>query len=439
MGAVKMFTPYDLRPTIEITAFVLAAVSTLVVTVRFYCRIWVVGRLKLYDYIMLAALVRRGAELLPKFTIKDKDVVTMSAYWVPQLCTWALCACNHYQLLFGSGAQDMPKDLPKISPEKMEALAKLLLFGSAASWYAYHIGYLAITGLIKLSILTFYLSFATHRTFRILVYVSIVIVTGVSIFMIFILAFQCPKDPSYALSPAILLDRGAGHCFDLRFVFYWQAGFNIGSDVFILILPMPLLVSLRMNTAKRISIMAVFSIGLLVPIASGVRLWAVYLWANSGDLARYYGGYIIFWSQVEINTAIICASAPSLQPLFTRIFGELYRFQRPRGSYYYYGGGGNSIAEPSIAEIIRSVPRDSISILERPVRVHQPPKSRIQDERQAQVDMMKRSLGEEEIRNRVRAFSSQSSLYSRPLSPSSSYSTPTSPMRPDNILRSDWV
>ncbi|KAJ4372974.1 hypothetical protein N0V83_003265 [Neocucurbitaria cava] len=55
-----------------------------------------------------------------------------------------------------------------ISPEKMEALAKHLNFGSAASWYAYHIGYLAIMGLIKLSILAFYLSFATHRTFRIL-------------------------------------------------------------------------------------------------------------------------------------------------------------------------------------------------------------------------------------------------------------------------------
>jgi hypothetical protein len=113
--------------------------------------------------------------------------------------------------------------------------------------------------------------------------------------MIFIVAFQCPKIPSYAFSAAILRDRGAGHCFDLRIVFYWQAGWSIGSDVVILLLPMPLLFKLRMRTVKRLSIIAVFSVSLLIPIASGVRLWAVNLWANSGSHARYYGGYIIFW------------------------------------------------------------------------------------------------------------------------------------------------
>jgi hypothetical protein len=31
MGTVKMFSPYDLRPTVEITVFTLTAISTLVV------------------------------------------------------------------------------------------------------------------------------------------------------------------------------------------------------------------------------------------------------------------------------------------------------------------------------------------------------------------------------------------------------------------------
>jgi hypothetical protein len=123
-----------------------------------------------------------------------------------------------------------------------------LFFGSAASWYSYHLGYLATLGLIKLSILAFYLSFATHRKFRILVYISIAAVIVVSIISIFILAFQCPKNPSYALSPAILYDRGAGHCFNLKIIFYWQAGWNIASDLVILVLPMPLLFPLRMRT-----------------------------------------------------------------------------------------------------------------------------------------------------------------------------------------------
>jgi hypothetical protein len=140
-----------------------------------------------------------------------------------------------------------------------------------------------------------YLGFATQRTFRRLVKTLIVIIAVISIYCIFIIAFQCPKAPSYAFSTAILTDRGAGHCFDLRIVFYWQAGWSMGSDIVILILPMPVLFSLRMRRAKRLSVIAVFAVSLLIPTASGVRLWGLSLWANSGLYTRYYGGYIIFW------------------------------------------------------------------------------------------------------------------------------------------------
>ena len=167
--------------------------------------------------------------------------------------------------------------------------------GPAASWYAYHIGYLFDLCLIKLSILIFYLSFATHRTFRLLVNISIGMVAIVSTVMIFLNAFQCPKDPSYALSAGAFMNRGAAHCFNLKVLFYIQAAFNMATDLIILILPLPLLLQLRMHKAKRYSLLVVFSIGLLVPIASGVRFWGLYLWANSGKMLRYYGGYVIFW------------------------------------------------------------------------------------------------------------------------------------------------
>lgn len=325
-----------------------------------------------------------------------------------------------------------------MSKKEFEALVAYLFYGSAASWYSYHIGYLATLGLIKLSILAFYLSFATHRKFRILVHISIAVVIVVSILSIFILAFQCPKNPAYALSPAILVDRGAGHCFDLRIIFYWQAGHNIATDLIILVLPMPLLFPLRMRTIKRVSLIVVFSVGLLVPIASGVRLWGLILWATSGENARYYGGYIIFWSQVEINTAIICASAPSFQPLFKRAFGELPLFQRSREAYYYYGGRNNAAGSP-VAEMIGTIRRDSNSILEPPERTYCPPKTQVENDFQTKVVIVNRSIEEEEIRQRVRAFSTKSSTYSQPTSPSSTYSTLTPPARPKNMLTSGWI
>ena len=62
------------------------------------------------------------------------------------------------------------------------------------------------------------------------------------------------------------------------------------------------------------------------------RLW--------GLQTPYNGAYILLWSQIEINAAIISASVPSLKPLFKRI--------RSNGGRYHncsYGRSGVSRAE----------------------------------------------------------------------------------------------
>ena len=167
---------------------------------------------------------------------------------------------------------------------------------NAVSWYAYHIGYLFTSAMVKLSILVFYLSFATRRKFRILVQVCIAVTVAASIVMILFIVLQCPKKPSVSVTPDVMMSRRKYKCFDLRVILFWQSGFNIASDLIILVLPMPLLFRLHgMHRSKRLSLILVFSVGLLVPIASGIRLWGLYLWATSGMMARSYGGYIIFW------------------------------------------------------------------------------------------------------------------------------------------------
>jgi hypothetical protein len=191
--------------------------------------------------------------------------------------------------------------------------------GGAAAWYAYHIGYLLTLTLVKLSILVFYLSFATERTFRILVRACIITVSIISAGMILCMAIQCPKKPRFALTAGMFDNRGPIYCFDMRIVVYWQAAYNIASDLVILVLPLPLLYRLRMHKVKRLSILAVFSVGLLVPIASGIRFWGIYLWANSGKLSRYYGGYLIFWyAPVHLRADHCLPSCPGLKSKSTR-------------------------------------------------------------------------------------------------------------------------
>lgn len=288
--------------------------------------------------------------------------------------------------------------------------------------------YLVCLGLIKLSILVFYLSFATQPTFRNLVKIWIVVVAVFSIVTIFLSGFECPHDPSITLSAKIFDPRYASKCLNRAILYYCLAAFNMFSDAFILFLPIPSLLQLRMPALKRASLLAVFSAGLLVPIASGIRLWSLYLWANSGSEARYYGGYMLLWSQVEVNTAIVCASAPSLQPLFKRVFGRLVSY-RTHSAYYFYGdGAGNTMVE-TYTEPRRTRPltplSDSARDLESPPASYQPNK-RSTAGTENELIVVQEVDEEERIRDRVRQFASQSSL-GQPQSP-------RSPARPKEIL-----
>ncbi|KAF2020193.1 hypothetical protein BU24DRAFT_135184 [Aaosphaeria arxii CBS 175.79] len=401
-----MFAPNDLGPTVIITAYTLTSVSTLIVGLRFYCRIWVVGKFKSYDYIMLLALI----------------------------CTWATCVNNHLQMHYGTGQQSPPPPPPGVAikpfpPEVLKVIREMQL-GSARTWYAYQILYLADLGIIKFSVLFFYLSIATQRTFRVLSYASLIVTALATFALIAVNAFECPQDLSLALRPDIFLKRKEWGCFDLAPIYYAAAAFNIFSDAFILVLPLPLLLKLRMHTLKRVSLLLLFSIGILVPIASGIRLWSIFLWHGSKTEGRYYGAYVIFWSQVEVNVAIMCASAPSLQPLVKRIFGEVAR-HRSHSAYYYYGGGSHNMSEITPPRRGTLSNPDSTMDLESLPETYQPDRHRVKDnitEPHIDRDVVSvREMTEEEVlRDRVRRFAShRSSMQSVP---------PKSPARPHDIL-----
>lgn len=117
-------------------------------------------------------------------------------------------------------------------------------------------------------------------------------------------------------------------------------------------------------------------------------------------------------SQVELNTAIICASAPSLQPLIKRAF---HRLSSSRGAYYYYGGGQYLTTLPPSPEATetRYTRRDSVSEVRLPAAVYVP-KATIQ----TKVTPTGLTEEEEMIRARVRAFSNPSSpINTGPISP----------------------
>ena len=284
--------------------------------------------------------------------------------------------------------------------------------------------------MVKLSILFFYRTFATKKTFRRLVHATIAFVMASTTGMILVTAFECPSKPSLAYSEHIFTRRKQYGCLPVRKLYFAQASMNIFSDIVVFILPLPVLIKLRMETHKRVGLLFLFSVGLLVPIAAIFRIQAVRLWAKAGwHEQRYYGGYLIFWDHIESNTAIICASVPSLQPLFRGLFGRV--FLRSYQSTYYYGEGETTMTRVTIGRRISRRVETDIT-LNSPMPTYQPLDK--ENDRSAESGVVRiteaqvEDAAEEEIRSRVRAF------VTRPTSSNSH--PPKSPARPRDILAS---
>ncbi|PGH23625.1 hypothetical protein AJ80_02231 [Polytolypa hystricis UAMH7299] len=273
--------PRTLGPTLLIVAFTLVSLSTCIVALRLYCRYFRTGAVKIDDYLMVAAL----------------------------LLTWGIAAINSFQVQYGTGTRTEDQDMEN---------GLSLLEGTLKSWYVYQIVYLVTLCVVKLSILSFYRMLSSQRIYRIVIYGAMGVVITFTIAMVFVNAFECPN-PSDAWSIEILF-QGDGSCHDLHPIYYGQASFNIFSDLFILLLPMPMLRRLHMKRNKRFALIAIFSVGSLAVLASAVRVYALTLWSAVDADIPYQGANILIWSQVEINIAIISASIPSLKPLLRRTF-----------------------------------------------------------------------------------------------------------------------
>ncbi|RPB06159.1 hypothetical protein L873DRAFT_1839613 [Choiromyces venosus 120613-1] len=263
-------------PLLFAVEFPLLALSTLFVGLRFYCRHFTVRKVGLDDWIMLVALVN----------------------------VWVIGVINVFQVKYGSGTHVM--DLP-FTPD--------LFVKSLKAWYVYQLEYLITLFFVKISILAFYRRLSPAQGFQTAIKVVAISVTIYTTAMVFVNALECPKDPTLAW--ALTFPRG---CNNLVSVYYAQAGFNIFSDIVILVLPLPSLLRLQVNKRKRMALIVVFGIGSVAVIASIARISALYIFQYSTDIA-YDGIFILLWSQVEINVAIISASAPGIRPLVKPITG----------------------------------------------------------------------------------------------------------------------
>lgn len=105
-----------------------------------------------------------------------------------------------------------------------------------------------------------------------------------------------------------------GYCFDARSFSVAFAIPIIGTDLLILLLPLPVVWRLQLQPKRKIALSMIFSLGTFVTISSGIRLYTLVV--ESPVTA-------ILWTEIELNIAIVCACLPTMMPLFKLVRQKL--------------------------------------------------------------------------------------------------------------------
>ncbi|TGZ77048.1 hypothetical protein EX30DRAFT_212041 [Ascodesmis nigricans] len=170
----------------------------------------------------------------------------------------------------------------------------------------------------KCSILLFYRRITLDQTFHRYCSITFVLVGAHAIAVFFGNLFQCTP-----LSTLFTPDK-PGKCIDMSAFLLATGALSTLLDTWIILMPQRVILHLHLPLKKRLILMTLFSVGILLIIISITRLILIrnIAW-HTPTISPTYSTAII-WSPIEVSIALICASIPSLRPLFTKWFPSFF-------------------------------------------------------------------------------------------------------------------
>ncbi|PWY75502.1 plasma membrane Pth11-like protein [Aspergillus heteromorphus CBS 117.55] len=194
-------------------------------------------------------------------------------------------------------------------------------------FWLFQILYKLVLCLNKLSFLAFYLRLFPTKKFRLICWITISLVLCSTFGFVIATIFQCiPVRASWIKS----LPK---HCVN-NSSFRWSwAGYNTIMDIWVCLMPLPVLAQLQLDRPRKVGVMLVFCMGLFVCVTSVIRMWAMVESTKTEDPT--WGSFdALLWSAIEASTGIICACLPFLkhpiQRLLPSLFGSLSSGVRSR-------------------------------------------------------------------------------------------------------------
>ncbi|KAI1844222.1 hypothetical protein JX265_010279 [Neoarthrinium moseri] len=214
-----------------------------------------------------------------------------------------LISIVYFIMLLISKQHKLGYEMKMLTVENMVALLK--------ATYAVEFVYYTIVYTIKASIVFMYLRFAVSKIFRQLCYGTLVLLTVFYVVCVAGVLAQCrPIHKVWDITGLV-----AGTCINTTAFFYFTSGFNIITDVWIILLPIPTLRSIQITHREKVVLYFVFGIGAFSTALSCVRLQSIYTYTLATD-PFHDGVWVNLWSIIEVNSAIVCATIPALKPLF---------------------------------------------------------------------------------------------------------------------------
>jgi len=270
------FLPHPLISPAFTPVYVVLSILTIVfVVLRFYSRIYVQGKIWVYDWILLVGF-------LAAFGNATTDVV------VYELC--------RYRAIWDfTWPQFQLNQAGSLVVEVLNPLALML---------------------VKTSLLVFYHTLTKWPPFRYGIYFIGFIIFGNWLPSTFIPLFSCRP---------VLYWEGTGWMYEYcplngqqtLTALYVSNGVNLVTDVLIWVLPLPLIARLPITTREKFLSVLTFGTGILACIASGFGIyWRKYSVVSAEPYN--YGDYITIWRTVEIYLGIICACVPAIRALIIK-------------------------------------------------------------------------------------------------------------------------
>ncbi|OQD66635.1 hypothetical protein PENPOL_c004G05476 [Penicillium polonicum] len=267
-----------------------AALTFVVLALRLFARIYVLGQMGIDDYLIIGACA----------------------------LSWSFIAVTLVAVKHGLGQHIEYVDQTRIVDY------------SFAVWLS-SMFYLATLGFIKTSVLCFYTRLGDRYLTR-LSWVMMGVIIAQATSFVLVAAFQC-QPISMAWT-----GTGPGKCVDINLFYLCNAALNIVTDLLTYTLPIKVVFHLQVPRKQKIVLAFILCLGLFACISSIIRITYIPTMLSSKDSTYAISG-AMYWSVIETNVGILAASIPSFKAIASRF---LPRFIGEYSSGRKYGPWSSS-------------------------------------------------------------------------------------------------